>query len=66
MFTGSAKGGFVDLPVVLDDVDGVTVPVGEEGDVFVSGVPSHFSAMALKSLDEHDNLIGCHVEPNGE
>jgi hypothetical protein len=66
MFTGGAKGGFVDLPIVLDDVDGVTVPVGKGGDVLVSGVPSHFSATALKSLDERDDLIGCHVEPIGE
>ncbi len=54
----------VDLPIVLDDVDGVTVPVGEGGDVLVSSVPSHFSATALKSLDERDNLIGCHVNPS--
>ena len=66
-FTGGANGGFVDLPVlVLDDVDGVTIPVGKGGDVLVSSVPSHFSATTLKSLDERDNLIECHVEPIGE
>jgi hypothetical protein len=59
--TGGAKSCFVNLPAVLDDVDGVTIPVGEGGDVLVCGVPSHFSAMALKSLDERDGLIGCHV-----
>ncbi len=65
-FTGGAKGGFVDLPIFFDDVDGVTVPIGEGGDVLVSGVSSHFSAKVLKNLDECDDLIGCHVEPISE
>ncbi len=54
------------MPVVLDDVDGVTVPVGEGGDVLVSDVPSHFSATVLKSLNECNDLIKCHVEPIDE
>ncbi len=65
-FAGGEKGCFVDLTVVLDDVDGVTIPVREGSDVLVSGVPSHFSATALKSLDERDDLIRCHVELIGE
>jgi hypothetical protein len=64
-FAGGAKGCF-NLLAVLDDINDFTVFVGEGGNVFVSSVPSHFSANALKSLNECDDLIGCHAEPIGE
>ena len=56
MFAGGSQGG------LIDDIDGNIVLVAKGRDVFGAGVPSHFSATALKSFNECDSLVRGHVE----
>jgi hypothetical protein len=66
MFACGAKDRLINLPVVFDDVDIDAIPVLEGGDVFGAGVPSHLSALALKSFGEDDSLVRHHIDAIGE
>ena len=66
MLTCSSQGGLVDLAITLDDINSDVVLVSKGRDVFGTGVPSHFSAMVLKSFNERDGLVRCHVEAVGK
>jgi hypothetical protein len=65
-FTGGSQGGLIDLAITFDYVDGDVVLVAKGRDVFGAGVPSHFSATALKSFNECDSLVRGHVEAIGK
>ena len=54
------------MAIAFDDVDGDFVLVAKGRDVLGAGVPSHFSATVLKSFNEGDGLVGCHVEAVGK
>ncbi len=50
------------MAITFDDINGDVVLVSKGRDVFGVGVPSHFTATALKSFNKNDGLVRCHVE----
>ncbi len=50
--TVGLEGGLVYLPVILDNVDGDTMLVGELGDPHCALVPPHDAAVVLKRFEK--------------
>ncbi len=61
--TRSLERDHVNLAVVLDDVDGDSLTIGEGCDVLGSLEPAHRVILALKSLNEDDSLLGAMLNP---
>ena len=57
---------FVDLPIVLDDIDGLVFAIDEGGDLLGALVPPHLGALVLEGFDEDDGLRRCHCKSVGE
>ncbi len=60
------KHGHVDLPVLVDDVDGGAGGIGKVDDLLGAHVPSHFYAFGLELSGVDDGSTRLHVELSGE
>ena len=60
--THSLERSLVDLAIVLDDVDGLPIMIGESCDFLGSLGPAHQISFVLEGLGEDDSLTRNHIE----
>jgi hypothetical protein len=60
------KRDHVDLPVLVDNVDGGAGDIGKVDDLLGTHVPSHFDAFGLELSGKDDGSTQLHVELSGE
>jgi hypothetical protein len=60
------KRDHVDLPVLVDNVDGGAGGVGKVDDLLGTHVPSHFDAFGLELSGVDDGSTQLHVKLSGE
>jgi hypothetical protein len=66
MFACSLQGRFINLAVLLDDVNSLAWAVCEGGDLLGTCVLSHPGGATSEGFDKHHHLVGSHPKTIGK